>query len=229
MHLLFFFLSLCIQDKFEPVVHKVSDGIYVHITYKALDSGPFACNGLIVEQENQVILIDAGCDDLQSAYLLEWIEQEISKPIAFCIISHAHDDRIGGQLSLRKAGIPIISTSVTRQMALKKGFFPAKAALPTDSLLFEDQTPIRILFPGQGHSYDNIVAWFPNQDLLFGGCLVKSCDTKMLGNTTDANMKNWLLTIKRLIDEFGKPAIVIPGHGSWECENILGQTLELLK
>jgi hypothetical protein len=40
--------------------------------------------------------------------------------------------------------------------------------------------------PGAGQTRDNVVAWSPEQRVLFGGCLLKPTSSGGLGNTADS-------------------------------------------
>ena len=48
-------------------------------------------------------------------------------------------------------------------------------------------TQVRVIYPGAAHAPDNIVTFFPESGVLFGGCLVKSGDD--LGNLGDADSR----------------------------------------
>ncbi|MDX2444076.1 MAG: CfiA family subclass B1 metallo-beta-lactamase, partial [Bacteroidales bacterium] len=75
----------------------------------------------------------------------------------------------------------------------------------------------------------NIVVYFPSQEVLFGGCLIKSMASKGLGNTADAEISEWIPTIQKLKKEFKDIDIVIPGHGQYGNKELLDHTIELVK
>jgi glyoxylase-like metal-dependent hydrolase (beta-lactamase superfamily II) len=85
------------------------------------------------------------------------------------------------------------------------------------------------LVTGEGHSRDNIVIWFPDLKILFGGCLVKSVESQGLGNTADANLREWGPSVRRVMKKYPKAKYVIPGHFGWKSRNGLKHTLKLLK
>ena len=84
-------------------------------------------------------------------------------------------------------------------------------------------------YPGEGHTADNIVVWFSNEKILYGGCLVKSVDAKDLGNLEEANIKGWPGTIINIQAKFKNPNFIITGHQSWQSKNSLNYTLKLIK
>ncbi len=84
-------------------------------------------------------------------------------------------------------------------------------------------------YPGEGHTRDNIVVWFPEARLLYGGCLVKSTEATDLGNVTEANLAAWPVTLRNVSRKFPRPRYVIPGHQSWASTESLQHTVELLE
>jgi len=68
----------------------------------------------------------------------------------------------------------------------------------------------KVLFVGGAHSLDNVVVFFPEKGVLFGGCMVRAYAG--LGNTADADLEHWATTAEaaaRLM-----PRLVVPGHGA---------------
>jgi metallo-beta-lactamase class B len=71
--------------------------------------------------------------------------------------------------------------------------------------------------------------FFPKYDVLFGGCIVKSADAKSIGNTADAQVKNWPAVIDAMLKRYKNVSVVIPGHGEPGGYDLLVHTRELLK
>ncbi len=84
-------------------------------------------------------------------------------------------------------------------------------------------------YGGQGHSPDNIVIWFDKEKILYGGCLVKSTEAQDLGNLSDANVKAWAATIKKIQEKFKYSNYIIPGHLDWQSKEALTHTLNLIQ
>jgi metallo-beta-lactamase class B len=84
-------------------------------------------------------------------------------------------------------------------------------------------------YAGQGHAPDNIVIWFENEKILYGGCLVKSTEATDLGNIAEANLKKWVSAIKKLQNKFKDPMFIIPGHNDWTSRDALIHTLRLIR
>lgn len=84
-------------------------------------------------------------------------------------------------------------------------------------------------YAGEGHTKDNIVVWFGRNEILYGGCLIKSTESNNLGNIADANLQEWQPTNKKVIRKYPRPKFVIPGHYGWSSNKELQHTLKLLE
>jgi metallo-beta-lactamase class B len=88
-----------------------------------------------------------------------------------------------------------------------------------------------LYYPGETHSPDNITVYYPEKKILFGGCMIKELSAADLGNTDDANLEQWPVSIERLKAKYNEANvnIVIPGHGKTGDIHLLDKTLELSK
>lgn len=80
---------------------------------------------------------------------------------------------------------------------------------------------LQIIFPGEGHSTDNLAIFIPSKKLLFGGCLIKSLEQDNLGNLSDGNPQEYRASLERLRNYFQSrdEILILPGHGaagSWD-------------
>ena len=87
---------------------------------------------------------------------------------------------------------------------------------------------VEVYFPGESHSIDNVVVDFHNRKILFGGCMVKSLESKGPGFTGDANMEEWPKSVEKVLKKYKDARIVVPGHGECGDVNLLKHTIELL-
>lgn len=83
---------------------------------------------------------------------------------------------------------------------------------------------IEVFYPGPGHSSDNIVVWLPEHKFLFGGCFVKSLNSKSLGYTDDADIEKWPHSMQKLINNYPTVKRVLPGHGKIGNTELLTHT-----
>ncbi|GAB4056042.1 subclass B1 metallo-beta-lactamase [Spirosoma litoris] len=237
--LLFFFIPFqhltLAQSAQKPklTVTPLNDQVYAHITYGLYRGTPVGSNGLIVNTKDGVVLVDTGWDTDTNTDntrdIIQWVADNLHQPIRLCIVTHAHEDRVGGIHELRKAGIRVVSTPLTAQKSVKLGYESPDGILPNDTTFTIGQEPIRCYFAGEGHTSDNIVVWLPNQKILHGGCLVKSVAAFGMGNLADANLNAWAGTIQNVMKQFGDARIVVPGHEEWGDTKSLEHTLTLLK
>ena len=215
------------------VVTPLSDRVLVHTTYNLYKQTVIPANGLIIKTSDGVVLIDTGWDTADDTdntrQLLQWVADSLHQPVVLCIVTHAHEDRVGGISELRKAGVRVVSTPLTAQKSVKLGYEAPDGILPNDTTFTIGQEPIRCYFPGEGHTSDNIVVWLPNQQILYGGCLIKSVAVFGMGNLADANLNQWAGSIKNVMRKFGTARLVIPGHEEWGDTQSLKHTLNLLE
>ena len=215
------------------VVTPLNDRVYVHTSYGVYRNASVPSNGLIIKTDEGVVLVDTGWDTVDDTdntrQLLQWVADSLHQPIRLCIVTHAHEDRVGGIRELRKAGVRVISTPLTAQKSVTLGYESPEGILPADTTFTVGQEPIRCYFPGEGHTNDNIVVWLPNQQILHGGCLVKSVAAFGMGNLADANLNAWAGSVRNLMKQFGTARIVVPGHDDWSDTRSLEHTLQLLE
>ena len=210
-------------------VSPLAKDCYVHTSYKLLASQPYPSNGLVVVGDTAVVLIDTPWDSLQSEQLVQWVAKEIKKPIHACLITHGHEDRTGGYAVMQRHGILLISSRETAALSAAEGRPLQGRTFAQDTTLVVGALRTEMHYPGKGHSPDNRVVWLPAQQVLFGGCLVKSVQATSLGNTADADLDAWPTSIRQLYSRYGQARYVVPGHQQWGDLQLLMHTLELLK
>jgi metallo-beta-lactamase class B len=222
---LLFFSSLQAQ---QIRVTKISDGVYVHTSFKELGSGLFPSNGLVVETSESVVLIDTPWDIPQTEQLIDWIRRNIGKPVSVCVATHSHDDRVSGIPLLEKSfKTTLITHRLTSQKLNQSGssavkIFDRSYTFTGGGVTFE------LYYPGKGHTADNIVVWLTGPKILFGGCFVKSTESAGLGNIADADLKRWPRSLRKVQKRYPHRAIVIPGHQGWDSTESIENTLKLL-
>ncbi len=140
------------------------------------------------------------------------------------------ENRVKGALDQAKGAVKDAVGKVTGDTKLQaEGKTWARGGLPADTILTIGGQTLRTYFPGAGHVPDNMVVWLPRQQVLVGGCLVKSREAQDLGNVADADLTAWAPTIRRVMAEFSEARIVIPGHQAWSDAGCLQHTLNLLQ
>jgi metallo-beta-lactamase class B len=210
------------------ISHLTGD-FYVYTTYNDYKGTPYPANGLYVVTNAGVVMIDCPWDSTQNQPLLDSIKAKHHKEVVMVIATHSHEDRTGGLDFLRSKGVKTYTSKKTDDISKITGQQRAEFLITKDTLFTIGQHQFQTYYGGEGHTPDNIVIWFEDAKVLYGGCLVKSTEAYHLGNLADANVAAWTATIKNIQQKFGPPQYVIPGHESWKSKRALQHTLRLIK
>ena len=227
-----FILGIVIMSYAQDTISSVdalTDDVWAFTTYKVVGELPVSAHGLIIDTDEGVVMVDAGWVPEQTQEVLDWIEHNLEKKVKACIITHGHDDRLGGAALIKATGAKIISTPEVAFEAAKHELLVPDPVLSADEMLDIGGTKIRTYYPGPGHTLDNIVVWLPEQKILFAGCFVKSCAANTLGYVTDAKVDQWPNSLNKVRDVLAADAdYIIPGHDGWNCENPIEHTQRLI-
>jgi metallo-beta-lactamase class B len=205
-------------------VRRLAPGVWLHVTLAGEDFARYPANGLVIEDGEGTLLVDAGWNPQQAERLLAWAQNELRRPVRAAVVTHFHEDRLGGMKALLARGLPVYGLDETARLA-------GAAQKQAPSRTFAEQQrvgPIELFFPGAGHSRDNIVVWHPSSGVLFGGCFVKDGAAKDLGNVADADLAAWPSSLERTRGQFPQMRTVVPGHGLPGGPELLLHTQELL-
>ncbi|HEX3030226.1 MAG TPA: subclass B1 metallo-beta-lactamase [Clostridia bacterium] len=207
---------------------KLNENIWVHTTYQNYNGTRTPSNGVIAISSKGLLLVDTPWNNTQTKELISLTKKVFKKNIRIAIITHAHADRIGGIDTLISNKIEVRSTALTVKEAEKNGYRKPQPKLYTNTKFSLGKLNVEEFYPGAGHTKDNITVWFPQYKVLYGGCLVKSLEADSIGNTEDADLKQWPLSIKKVQEKYSSAKTIIPGHGMWGDKELLKHTLELL-
>nr|QDC28529.1 subclass B1 metallo-beta-lactamase [uncultured bacterium] len=210
------------------MISEINDSTFVYTTYNTYKNQQVPANGLLKVTSTGVVMIDTPWDTTQFQPLLDSISSRFQKPVNLVIATHAHDDRTAGLDFYKKKGIPTFTSRATAQICFENEAPQPEFTFLKDTVFNLNGTLIQTYFPGAGHAPDNIVIWFPNDKVLFGGCFLKSTDATDLGNLSDANLGAWPFAISNVKDRYENARVIIPGHGSWE-HNAIKHTQKLLR
>ena len=208
----------------------IIDSVYAHVTWEESETfGRFPSNGLIFIKNGQAIMIDTPFDNEKTKRLTDFLEDSMGVEVKKLIIGHFHDDCLGGLEYIQSKGIESVANKLTIDKC-KELELPIPSTSFTDSLVFDFQGELVVCrYFGGGHTIDNITVWFPSKKILFGGCLIKSINSRGLGNLSDAVVKEWDVTVKKIINQYPNIEIVIPGHGAIGNSGLLTHTIELVE
>ncbi len=219
------------NDRYESenlIIEKVSDRVYLHVSYLQTDDfGKVACNGMIVIQGSHAIVFDSPTNDESSRELIEWLADQNCKS-GSVIPTHFHKDCLGGIQAFHESGYQSYAFQLTNDLAKEEGYTPTKTTFDSDGLLIKSDAGEKVLISyfGEGHTRDNIVGYVPDQEVLFGGCLIKSAKAGK-GFLGDASTNAWSETVRKIKEEYPNLKIVIPGHGKPGGIELLDYTIEM--
>ncbi|MEM9723790.1 MAG: subclass B1 metallo-beta-lactamase, partial [Bacteroidota bacterium] len=207
----------------------ISDHSYMHISYLETDSAGFkGCNGYIYIDDGEAVIFDTPVNNEGAMDLLEWVENSLGASIKAVVASHSHKDGLGGLEAFHQAGIPSYSHTLTVRLAAEHGRTVPLNGFETQQHFQIGETEVISYFLGEGSTQDNIVSYIPKDQLLFGGCLVKSLKAD-LGNLGESNIQEWPHTLRKIKQKFPAIESIIPGHGMPGGIELLDQTLLLVE
>lgn len=215
-------------------VEQLAPGLWLHRTEQKLGNGMvFTSNGLLLQTEQGIWMLDTAWGYYPTKDLLRWIEVVLKQPVVKAIATHGHDDRVGGAAALAELNIPLQVTAQTAAIVQQQAKTDA-LLLPVQSVVdlkqgekYQDG-PVEWFYPGPGHTSDNIVLWLPQYQLLVGGCAVKAPRYPGLGNIADANVPEWPHSLKRIQQAYPSIKTLVPGHGDVADAGLLNYSLGLM-
>lgn len=211
------------------VITQISENTFIHTSFKQTnDFGNVPCNGLVVRNNNEAIVFDTPTHDKDAEELIKWINEKLHSKIKAVVPTHFHDDSLGGLMAFHKKKIPSYSYSKTIELAKENHFTVPQNSFNDFIILKVGNKKTITKFFGEGHTKDNTVAYFPSENILFGGCLLKELDASK-GYLGDSNVSAWSDTVEKVKKEYPDVKIVIPGHGEYGNGKLLDYTIQLFK
>jgi glyoxylase-like metal-dependent hydrolase (beta-lactamase superfamily II) len=221
-------------------------------------SFPWPSNSLLIRVSNSdCILVNTMCDNQGARMLVDWIKSSFGEVNLIGINTGFHVDNIGGNEFLLSKGIAVYGSDLTVKLIAERGqteksrlleefkspvnkkyydayknltFVPPNHVFDINEglhLKIGDED-VNVFYPGPSHTIDNVVVYFPKRKILFGGCMIKSLDSKDAGYTADADMQKWPRSVEKILAKYKDAKIVVPGHGNYGDTILIKHTIELL-
>jgi metallo-beta-lactamase class B len=211
------------------VVVQIASNTFVHTSYlQTNDFGKVPCNGMIARDANEALVFDTPTNDKSAEELINFIENKLKCTIKAVVPTHFHDDCLGGLAAFHAHKIPSFGTNKTIDLAkANQTAYPQNGFTETIQLNVGGKFATAT-FLGEGHTKDNVVGYFPSENVLFGGCLIKEMQATK-GFLGDANVKDWSGTVMKVKQAFPFVKLVIPGHGEIGGQELLDYTINLFK
>jgi metallo-beta-lactamase class B len=223
-------LQAMAQNSHAPLaITPLSNNFYVYRSFGQYKGAPLPVNAMYLLTDSGVVIFDTPWDSTQCKPLLDSIVQRHHKRVVMCIVTHFHDDRTAGLGYFNRQGISTWSTRLTDSLCSQHGNNRATHLFSGDTVFTLGQYRFEVYWPGAGHTSDNIVVWFNNEKILYGGCLIKGVDNPGLGYLGDADVQAYAATIQHVIQHCRNPQYVITGHDGWNSIRALHHTYRLAK
>jgi len=219
-------MAFATKDVPKPKIIQLADNVYQHISYKKIGSlGMVGASGLVVIDGVNAHIIDTPWTIRDTKKLVAWIASK-DLTLKSAVVTHFHKDASGGLSFLNSLKIETYTTPLTNKLLDSKQREKSNNEIQSNEYeLLTDK--IEVFYPGAGHSHDNIVVWLPEEKILFGGCFVKSINSKGLGYTGHASVKDWPISIQNVINKYPNVDKVVPGHGEIGDISLLRHTAQL--
>lgn len=228
LFLVLIILLISMPSKAQLDIQIINDSVLVYTTYQDFAGTPFPSNSLCVRTPEGVLMIDTPWDTTQLRPLLDTLQNRWHARPFMSVSTHFHGDRTNGVHWMEQHGIRTCATAFTRELCAKD-----QVEIPAHDIAEgthqAGNVSFEVYYPGAGHAPDNIVVYFPQWKLLYGGCFIKSYTSDDLGYTGDADVKNWYSAAKQTRKRYKRAQLVVTGHQEWDGMRSLDRTITLLK
>jgi glyoxylase-like metal-dependent hydrolase (beta-lactamase superfamily II) len=187
-------------------------------------------NSGVIVGDDGVVVVDAQATPRQAGRVIERVRQVTDKPVKYVVLTHYHAVRVMGASAY--GAREVIASTGTHELIVERGQADFESEVGRFPRLFEDvasvpgltwptmafsdrltlwlgRRRVDLLHLGRGHTAGDIVAWLPDERVMFAGDLIEHGATPYTG---DAHLKDWPRTLDRL-EELGA-AKAVPGRGA---------------
>ena len=211
-------------------VGRLTENLYMYTATELIGEwGLVPSNGMIAADGETAYMLDTPMSETATRQIVEWVREALGAKITGFIANHWHGDCIGGLHYLHSAGTVSYASDKTIAECNARGIEAPQQAFADTLTLYAGSVEMQLFYPGGAHARDNIVVWFPAENILFAGCMVKDLEAESLGNTEDASLEEWPGTMQTLLDKYPSDAVVIPGHGAPGGTELIRHTITLLQ
>lgn len=206
----------------------LTDGVWLHTSMRTLpEYGRIPSHGLVVQTGDELLLVDTAWGVEPTRELVAMIRRQFGRLPSAAIVTHAHDDRVGGLPVLRAEGVPVYATRETATRAAAQGaVIDHVLDAPVDRRALAG-ADVEVFAPGPAHTPDNVVVWLPARGVLFGGCMIRPAGSTALGNLADADLATWPASALRVAERYAAARVVVPSHGDPGDASLLAHTVDL--
>lgn len=150
-------------------ISHVTGDFYLYTTYNLFNGTMVPSNSMYLVTDLGVVMFDTPWDTTQLQPFLDSIQSRHNKTVVMCVATHYHEDRTGGFQFLEARGIKTLSSKQTFNLCKQYNLHPASSYFDNDTIFNIGQYSFQTYYGGEGHTKDNIVIWFENERILYGG------------------------------------------------------------
>jgi len=158
----------------------------------------------VIEGDEALIIIDPGFEADQFSAFKAALFEISDKPVRFVFNTHSHSDHTSGNELLASAGATIIAhENIRYSSAYVETTFADVFKLEEDGLVVE-------AYYVPSHSYDDILIWFPDANVLFlGDTFTNSAQPTYYSGGISGQRR----ALKRALSIADPETLIVPGHG----------------
>jgi len=202
------------------VLTRLTDMIYIAEDYFLSKE-----NSVVYIGSSYVTVVGATWTPETARLLAAEVAKVTPKPIKEVIDTNHDLDRVGGNSYFKSTGARIISTTLIHDLLMREGKRSVEIArqnsdYPNVNIVLPDTVfdgdfsvqdgNIRGFYLGPSHKADDIFIYFPNEKVLYGGCILK----EQLGNIEGADLVEYPKTLQKLKNLHLPIGTIISGHFS---------------
>ncbi len=202
---------------------------YIYTTYNLYEGNAIPAHGMYLITAQGAVLFDTPWDTTQFQPLLDSINTKHNQRVVLCFATHWHSDKTAGLEYYRQLGIKTYTTVHTDELSKKNNKKRAEFLMTKDTVFQFGSYTFETYYPGPGHTEDNIVIWFNNEKILYGGCLIKGVDDDNLGFLGDGNIMEYAATLKKVMKKYRNPKFITIAHNNWTDAGSLKHSLRMAK
>ncbi len=217
-----------VYESDQLIIRKISAHVYEHTSFLVTESfGTVPCNGMVVTDADEAVVFDTPANREATLALIDHFTNTLNCRIRAVVATHFHADCVAGLREFHQQ--QAVSYAHDRTIALLAGEPTVPQYGFADSLeLAVGTKKVYATFFGEGHTADNCVGYFPDEAVLFGGCLIKETGAGK-GYLGDANVLAWPETVAKIRKKYPLVRVVIPGHGKRGGPELLDYTVGLFE
>jgi len=212
-----------------PALQKISDHVYAYVdTKNASPADSYGANAGLVVGNDSALVIDTLISAKNADRFLADIRKVTDKPVKYVINTHHHLDHAWGNCVFTKLGAAVIAQenagahlpedALALSHPEQHGLTPKDMEGTTQqgpTTTFKDSMKIdlggvtvELSYPGPTHTNDSIIAYVPEDKVMFLGDMLFTHYHPFLA---EGDLPNWQKTLDEIAA--APAAKIIPGHG----------------